>query len=163
MNVKVVISDFILRFSLSINQALILTKVSFFYTMLVFTQSNSGLLGDIDEFIQLIPGNYIFEKPIKITGVQKSDLKCDCVNGSIVNGIPETNFYGFALDKPPCQQIYKEPRVKFFERSNESVLSHITFYLEDDDHKAVVFNEGTIFLLVNYIKELFPYKGTVPI
>ena len=39
---------------------------------------------------------------------------------------------------------YKEPRIKLFKKINISVLSHNTFYLEDDVYKAVDFNGETI-------------------
>ena len=50
------------------------------------------------------------------------------------------NHFCFALDKPPGHKIYKEPRIKFFKKINKFVLSHITFYLEDDDRKPFDFN-----------------------
>ena len=48
--------------------------------------------------------------------------------------------YPFALDQPPGHNFYKEPRIKLFEKIKKSVLSHITFSSEDDDHKQVGFN-----------------------
>ena len=67
-------------------------------------------------------------------------LKSDCIDGSIVNGIREPIFYCFALVKPSCHKIYKEPRIKQFKKINKSVLSHFTSYVEDDDHRPVDFN-----------------------
>ena len=55
--------------------------------MLGFIQSHSGPLGDIDGYIQLIPGTYKSELPINITGIDKVHLKCHSIDGSIVNGI----------------------------------------------------------------------------
>ena len=92
----------------------------------------------------MISGFYKSDKPINITGIDKIHLKCDCIQGSIVNGIREPILYSFALSSPPGYKIYKEPRIKLFKKINKSVLSHITFYLEDDDHKAVNFNNETI-------------------
>ena len=40
--------------------------------------------------------------------------------------------------------MYKEPRIKLFKKLNVSVPSHISFYFEEDDHKAVDFNGETI-------------------
>ena len=71
-------------------------------------------------------------------------FKCDCITGSIVNGIREPILYDFALSSPPGCKIWKEPRMKIFQKIIKSVLSHITFYLEDDDHKLVNFNAETI-------------------
>ena len=57
-----------------------------------------------------------------------------------MNGTREPILYSFALDQPPGHKIYKESKVKLLKKKNKSVLSHITFYLEDDDYKAVDFN-----------------------
>ena len=126
------------------NQTLIFTKKSFFYTILGFTRSHSYPLEDIEGFYQLIAGLYKSERPINITGVDKVHLKCYCIDGSIVNGIREPILYSFALAQPPGHKIYKEPKVKLFKKINKSVLSHITFYIGDDDFKAVDFNGETI-------------------
>ena len=137
---------------LEINQTLIFTNKSFFYTILGFTQSHSYPLDDIEGFYQLIAGSYKSERPINITRVDKVHLKCDCIDGSIVNGIREPILYSFALDQPPVHKIYKEPKVKLFKKINKSVLSHITFYFEDDDYKAVDFNGETISFTCQLIK-----------
>ena len=144
LEVTITIDDIRLKSNLKINQTLIFTAKSFFYTILGFTQSRSYPLDDIAGFYQLIAGSYKSDKPINITGIDKVHLKCDCIQGSIVNGIREPILYSFALSSPPGHKIYKEPKVKLFKRINKSVLSHITFYLEDDDHKPVDFNNETI-------------------
>ena len=58
----------------------------------------------------------------------------------------------FAFSSYPGHKIYKEPIVKLLKRVNKSVLSHITFYLEDDDHKPVDFTGETISLNCQLIK-----------
>ena len=153
-NVKVnnTIDDIRIKSNLKINQTLIITEKSFFYTILGFTQSRSYPLDDIDGFYQFIAGSYKSNKPINITGIDKIHLKCDCIQASIVNGKREPILYSFALSSPPGHKIYKEPRVKLFKKINISVLSHITFYFEDDDHKAVDFNGETISFTCQLIK-----------
>ena len=42
------------------------------------------------------------------------------------------------------KKFTKKPRIKLFKKINKSLLSHIIFYLEDEDHKPVDFNGGTI-------------------
>ena len=128
---------------IKINQTLIFTNKSSFHTILGFTQSHQGPLNDIEGFYQILPGSYKSDKPINITGIDKVYLKCNVVDGSIVNGVREPILYSFGLHQPPGHKIYKEPKVKLFKK-NKSVLSHITFYLEDDDYKAVDFNGETI-------------------
>ena len=152
VKVNITIDDIKLKSNLKINQTLIFTERSFFYTILGFTQSRSYPLNDIDSHYQLIGGLYKSDKPINITGIDKIHLKCDCIQGSIVNGIREPILYSFALSSPPGHKIYKEPRVKLFKKINKSVLSHITFYFEDDDHKPVDFNNETISFTCQLIK-----------
>ena len=66
-----------------------LLKNSFICTILRFVESHSGSLGDVDGYIQLIPGTYKNQKTFKITSVVKIHLKADCINGSILNGTRE--------------------------------------------------------------------------
>ena len=80
---------------LKINQMLIFTNKSFFYTILGFTQSHSYPLDDIEGFYQLIAGFYKNDKPINITGIDIIHLKCDCIGGSIMNGTREPIFIIF--------------------------------------------------------------------
>ena len=153
-NVKVTITidDFILKSNLKINQTLIFTEKSFLYTILGFTQSRSYPLDDIDGFYQFIAGSYKSDRSISITGIDKVHLKCDCIQGSIVNGIREPILYSFALSSPPGQKKYKEPRVKLFKKINKSVLFHIKFCFEDNDHKPVDLHNETVSFTCQLIK-----------
>ena len=153
-NVKVTftIDNIRLKSNLKFNQTLIFTSKSFFYTILGYTQSQQGPLNDIEGFYQILPGSYQSNKPISIKGIDKVHLKCDCIQGSIVNGIREPILHSFALSSPPGHKIYKQPRVKLFKKINKSVLSHITFYLEDDDHKPVDFHNETMTFTCQLIK-----------
>ena len=92
----------------------------------------------------MIAGSYKGDIPINITGIDKIPLKSDCIDGSIVDGVREPILYSFALSAPPGYKLYKKSRVKLSKKVNKSVLSHITFYLEDDDHKPIDFNGETI-------------------
>ena len=152
VKVNITIDDIRLKSNLKINQTLIFTERSFFYTILGFTQSRSYPLDDIDSHYQLIAGSFKSDKPINITGIDKIHLKTDCIQGSIVNGIREPILYSFALSSPPEHRIYKEPRIKLFKKINKSVLSHITFYFEDDDYKPVDFHNETISFTCQLIK-----------
>ena len=152
VKINITIDDIRLKSNLKTNPTLIFTEKSFFYTILGFTQSRSYPLDDIDGFYQLISGSYKSDRPINITGIDKIHLKCDCIQGSIVNGIREPILYSFALSSPPGHRIYKEPRIKLFKKVNKSVLSHITFYFEDDDYKPVDFHNETISFTCQLIK-----------
>ena len=133
VKINVTIDDIRLKSNLKTNQTLIFIEKSLFYTILGFTKSRSYPLDDIDGFYQLIAGSYKSDKPINITGIDKIHLKCDCIQGSIVNGTREPILYSFALSSPSGYKIYKEPRIKLFKKVKKSVLSLITFYFEDDD------------------------------
>ena len=152
VKVSVTIDDIKLKSKIKIIQSLIFTEKSFFYTILGFTRSRSYPLDDIDGFYQLIAGSYKSDRPIIITGIDKIHLKCDCIQGSIVNGKREPILYSFALSSPPGHKIHKEPRIKLFKKVNKSVLSLITFYFEDDDYKPVDFHNETISFTCQLIK-----------
>ena len=137
---------------LKFSHTLIFTNKSFFYTILGFTKSHSYPLHDIEGFYQLIPGSYKSDRPINITGIDKVHLKCNVVDGSIVNGVREPILYSFALDQPPGHKIYKEPKIKLFKKINKRVLSHITFYIEDDVYKPVDFNNEIVLFTCQLIK-----------
>ena len=152
VKVNVTIDDIRIKSNLKTNQTLLITNKSFFYTILGYTQSHQGPLNDIEGFYQILAGSYKSDKPINFTGIDKIHLKCDCIQGSIVNGVREPILYNFSLSSPPGHKIYKEPRIKLFKKINKSVLSHITFYFEDDDHKPVDFNNETISFTCQLIK-----------
>ena len=134
------------------NQTVLFTNKSFFYTILGSTQSHSYPLDDIDGFYQLIAGSYKSDKSINITRIDKVHLKCNVVDGSIVNGVREPILYSFALDQPPGHKMYKERKVKLFKKINKPVLSHIIFYLEHDDYKPVDFDNETVSFTCQLIK-----------
>ena len=69
-----------------------------------------------------------------------------------MDGTGEPILYSFSLSSPPGHEIFKEPRIKLVEKINKSVLSHITFYFEDDGHKPVDFNGETISFTCQIIK-----------
>ena len=152
VKVSVTIDDIKLKSNLKTNQFLIFTEKSFFYTILGFTRSRFYPLDDIDGFYQLIEGSNKSDNPINITEIDKIPLKCDCIQGSIVNGKREPILFSFALSSPPGHKIYKEPRVKRFKKIIKSVLSHITLYFEDDDYKLVDFHNETISFTCQLIK-----------
>ena len=100
----------------------------------------------------MVAGSYKSDIPINITGIDKAHLKCDCRQGFIVNGIREPLWHSFALSSPPGHKIYKEPRIKLFKKVNKSVLSRISTYLGDDDHKSLEFLNGTVSFTCQLIK-----------
>ena len=116
VKINIAIDDIRLKSNLKINQTLIFTERSFFYTILGFTQSRSYPLDDIDGFYQLIAGSYKSDRPIKITGIDKIHLKCDCIQGSIVNGIREPILYSFACHRHQVIKYTKNQESNFLKR-----------------------------------------------
>ena len=127
------------------------TKRLFRFTTLRFIQPYSEVLGDIEGSIWLIPGSYKSNNSFNFTSIDKFHLNCDCLNGSFVNGFREPIWYNFALLKLPGHKICLAAKSKLINEISESVLTHVTFYLANNEHKALVFNGGTI----GFICQLF--------
>ena len=123
VKVNITIDDIRLKSNLKINQTLIFTEKSFFYTILGFTQSRSYPLDDIDGFYQLIAGSYKSDKPINITGIDKIHLMCNCIERSIVNGVREPILFSFV-----CHRLQVIKSIKSLE-SNFSKRQINLFYL----------------------------------
>ena len=139
VKVNITIDDIRLRPNLT-TKTLSLTEKSFLYTIIGFTQSHSDRSNESPKrYIQTLPGRYKSKNPINIHGSEKIHSKCDCINGTIVNGLRKSILFSFALNKPPGQKIQKELRIKLFKKINKSIFSHITFYLEDDVLKSLEF------------------------
>ena len=73
-------------------------------------------------------GTHKSEKPVMITTTDKVHLKCDCVDGSIVNGIREQILFSFNLSAPPGYKIIKEPNIILNKKINKTRLDSIQFF-----------------------------------
>ena len=113
VKVSVTLDDIALKSNLKPNQTLIFTKKPFFCRVLDFIRSRSYSLDDIDVLYQLIAKSHKSNEPNNCTGIDKVQLKCDCVNGSIMDGAREPILYSFALNSPPGLKVYKIKRKKF--------------------------------------------------
>ena len=74
-------------------------------------------------------GTHRSEKPVMITTTDKVHLKCDCVDGSIVNVIREQILFSFSLSAPPGYKIIKEPNIILYKKINKTRLDSIQFSL----------------------------------
>ena len=125
-------------------------KKSFFHTLLGFTpywdyKPRNAIHADA-------PGVYTSDKIIlSIYTINKIHLKCDCIDGSIQDGIRQPILYSFVLDKKPGYKIFSEPETVHYKK-NKSVLNSITFYLEDDNNEEVYFNGETLTFTLQMIK-----------
>ena len=67
-------------------------------------------------------------------------MKCDCIDGSIQDGVRQPILFSFVLDKPAGYEVFCEPETLHYKKINKSVLKTITFYLEDENKKVGNFN-----------------------
>ena len=79
-------------------------------------------------------------------------MKCDCIDGSIQNGLRQPILFTFVLDKPSGYKVFCEPETKHYKKMNKSVLNTITFYLEDDNNEELDFNQDTLSFTLQIIK-----------
>ena len=115
---------------------------SFFSTILGFTPG-----WDYKHYNQ-----YLSQKIVNLSSTNKIHLKCDCIDGSVVNGIREPILFSFVLDKPSGYKVFCEPETIHYKKINKSVLNTIMFYLEDDNNKVVDFNGETMTFTLQMIK-----------
>ena len=117
-------------------------RKSFFSTVLGFT---SGW--DYNHY-----NKYTSQKNVNLGNTNKIHLKCDIIDGSVVDGVRQPILYSFVLGKLPGYKVFSEPETIHYKNINESVLNTITFYLEDNNSKEVDFNEKTLFFTIQMIK-----------
>ena len=115
---------------------------SFFSTILGFTPG-----WDYKHYNQ-----YLSQKIVNLNNTNKIHLKCDAIDGSVVNGVRQPILYSFVLDKPSGYKVFCEPETIHYKKINKSVLNTITFYLEDDNNKEVNFNGETLTFTLQMIK-----------
>ena len=84
--------------------------------------------------------------------INKIHLKCNAIDGSIVNGIREPILFTFNLDKPPGYKVFKQLVIVLYKKVNTNKLSHIRFYLEDDNNNQVSFQGETLTFTIQLIK-----------
>ena len=117
---------------------------------ILFNSKLNEVLGFENKFYD--PGQHISEKVINIMPINKIHLKCNTIDGSIVNGIRQPILFSFSLDKAPGFKIYKEPKLILYKKLNTDKLSHIKFYLEDDNRNEVSFQGETLTFTIQLIK-----------
>ena len=82
-------------------------KRSFFHTFLGFTPywdykpTNSNR--------DAIPGVYTSNKILNLSRTNKIHLNCDCIDGSIQDGVRQPILFSFVLDKPSGYKVFCEP------------------------------------------------------
>ena len=90
---------------------------SFFHTILGFTAG-----WDYKHYNQ-----YLSQKIVNLSSTNKIHLKCDVIDGSVVDGVRQPILYSFVLDKPSGYKVFCEPETIHYKKINKSILSTITF------------------------------------
>ena len=80
---------------------------SFFHTLLGFTPY----------WDYKSPGVYTCDKILNLSTVNKIHLKCDVIDGSVVNGIRQPILYSFVLDKPSGFKVFSEPETIHYKKN----------------------------------------------
>ena len=111
----------------------------------------STILGFTSEWDYKHYNKYISQKIVNLSNTNKIHLKCDVIDGSVVNGIRHPILFSFVLDKKPGYKVFSEPETIHYKKINKSVLNTITFYL-DDNNKVVEFNGETLTFTLQMIK-----------
>ena len=137
--------DFNMKTKLDVKAGIIAIRFdekSFFTTILGFTPG-----WDYKHY-----NKYISQKIVNLSNTNKIHLKCDVIDGSVVNGLRQSILYSFVLDKKPGYKVFSEPETIHYKKINKSFLNTITFYLEDDNNKVVDFNGETLTFTLQLIK-----------
>ena len=79
-------------------------------------------------------------------------MKCDVIDGSVVNCLRQPVIYSSIIEKKPGYKIFSEPETILYNKINESVLNTITFYLEDDNNEEFNFIGETLIFTLQMIK-----------
>ena len=95
---------------------------------------------------------YISQKILNLGSTNKINLKCDIIDGSVVDGLRQPILYSFVLDKKPGYKVFSEPETIHFKKIKKSVLNTITFSLEDINNKEVNFNQEMLTFTLQMIK-----------
>ena len=126
-------------------------KKSFFHTLLGFEPYWD--YKPTNAVFVVAPGVYTSDKIIlNLNTINKIHLKCDCIDGSIQNGLRQPILFSFVLDKPSGYKVFCEPETIHYKKINKSVLNTITFYLEDNNIAEVDFNQETLTFTLQMIK-----------
>ena len=60
---------------------------------------------------------YISQKNVNLSSSNKIHLKCDCIDGSVVNGLRQPILYSFILDKLPGYKVFCEPETIHYKKN----------------------------------------------
>ena len=68
------------------------------------------------------------QKIVNSNSTNKIHLKCDVIDGSVLNGVRQPILYSFVLDKFPGYKVFCKPETIHYKKIDRSVLNTITFF-----------------------------------
>ena len=95
---------------------------------------------------------YISQAFFNLNSTNKILLKCDVIDGSVVNGLRQPILYSFLLDKLVRYKVFSQPETVHYKKINKIILNTITFYLEDVINGEIDFNGETLTFKLQMIK-----------
>ena len=122
-------------------KAITLDEKSFFSIMLGFTSC-----WDYKHY-----NKYTSQKIVNLGSTNKIPLKCDCIDGSVVDGIRQPILYSFVLDELPGYKVFANQKHNTTKKYI-SVLNTLTFYLENHKNEKVNLNAETLTYSLQMIK-----------
>ena len=103
------LDDITRKTKLVVNSGIIAVRFdekSFFSTILGFTPG-----WDYKHYNQ-----YLSQKVVNLSRTNKIHLKCDAIDGSVVNGVRQPILYSFVLDKPSGYKVFCEPETIHYKK-----------------------------------------------
>ena len=98
------------------------------------------------------PGVYTSNKILNLGVKDEVHLKCDVIDASVVNGFTHPILFTFVLNKAAGCKVFCEPETKQYKKINKSVLTTITFYLENSNNEEVDFNGKTMTFTLQMVR-----------
>ena len=112
----------------------------------------STILGFVPGWDYKHYNEYTSQKIVNLGNTNKIHLKCDCIDGSVLNGSRQPILHSFVLDKLPGYKVFSTPETIHYKKLNKSVLNTIMFYLEDYNNEEVDFNGEKLTFTLQMIK-----------
>ena len=108
-------------------------------TKLVVRSSNISIKFDEKSFLSTILGfnhgwdykhynEYLSQKFVYLSTTNKIHLKCDVIDGSVVNVLRQPLLYNFVLDEPTGYKLFFRPETIHCRKLNKPVLNTRTFF-----------------------------------
>ena len=88
---------------------------------------------------------------MQLNTIDKIHLKCDCIDGSIQDGVRQPILFSFVLDKPSGYKVFCEPETLHYKKKQVCCEYH-NIFLEDNNNDEFDFNEETLTFTLQMIK-----------